>query len=264
LSVAFAKDGESLLVVDSAEQLTRLDPHGQVEWQVELRAVSHLACRGGRIYAAGWDGRLRCYDEHGAPAWTLDCTPQLVDPDPRGALADSVADSAPVLSAQRAATTSPDVPPGENLLRTGAAKLTVGGTKGWMSEGKLQIQAADLTNGRIDDVETPWLHLDELFWDSQAGRQVWAEIEFPQPTDVGSLTVYENPRHAESWPSEGLVQVWRDDQQRWQTAAFGCFLNGPVNTYALDLRGVKRLRYLPWNSYYRNFYTSEIEVRGRE
>lgn len=38
-------------------------------------------------------------------------------------------------------------------------------------------------------------------------------------------------------------------------------MRGPINTYTLDLKAVKKIRYVPWNSYYRNFYTSEIEVR---
>ena len=37
------------------------------------------------------------------------------------------------------------------------------------------------------------------------------------------------------------------------------FSNG---AYRLSLRGVEQIRYLPWSSYYRNFYTGEIEVRG--
>jgi hypothetical protein len=130
-----------------------------------------------------------------------------------------------------------------------------------MSQGEVEIKAEALTNGKFDDVETPWLRLNELFWDGQAGRQVYAEIEFKEPTDVHALTVYENNNHPESWPSEGLVQVWDEASKHWNTAARGVFLIGPLNTYKLDLKGAKRIRYAPWNSYYRNFYTSEIEVR---
>jgi hypothetical protein len=94
-----------------------------------------------------------------------------------------------------------------------------------------------------------------------AGRQVWAEIAFKQPTDVKALTVRENAAFPASWPTEALVQVWNEPLKRWDTAAFGVFLTGPVNTYNLNLKAVTKLRYLPWNSYYRNFHTSEIEVR---
>ena len=76
-----------------------------------------------------------------------------------------------------------------------------------------------------------------------------------------SLTVHENKQFPRSWPTEGLVQVWDDGKKKWKTAAYGVFLKGPVNTYPLDLKKVTKLRYLPWNSYYRNFHTSEIEVR---
>jgi hypothetical protein len=191
----------------------------------------------------------------------LDCTPILNSPDPLALLAASGArPPATVLTAQRQPTTTADIPPGDNVLRNGRATLKLGGTKGWMSQGAVQVVPAELTNGRVDDVDKPWLHLNEVFWDGTAGRQVWAEITFAEPTDVKALTVHENPKYRESWPTEGVVQVWDEGEKRWQTAAFGVFLRGPTNTYRLDLNAVRKLRYLPWQSYFRNFYTSEIEV----
>ena len=70
------------------------------------------------------------------------------------------------------------------------------------------LEAKELTDGRARSPDRPWLHIDELFWDATAGRQVWAEVTFPKPTDVRTLTVYEHLAHPESWPTEGLVQVW--------------------------------------------------------
>ena len=270
VSVAFDADGSDLYVADDAGLLTRLGAHGREVWQADLGCVASLAfglardraSAGGRIYAAGWDGRLRCFAADGKPVWTLDTTPALCDEDPMAAVAASAkfADGS-VVAPRRPRTTLPSVPEGENLLRTGAATLTLGGTPSWMSNGKLQVKPEALTNGKADDVATPWLHLDELFWDATAGRQVWAEVAFKKPTDVHWLTVRENPDFPASWPTEGLVQVWDEELKRWDTAARGVFLEGPVNTYALDLEGVSKIRYVPWNSYYRNFYTSELEVR---
>ena len=123
-------------------------------------------------------------------------------------------------------------------------------------------ESEDLTNGKTDDVTTPWLHIDELFWDGQTGRQVFAEITFTQPTDVSALTVYENSKIPESWPTESRILVWNETNKSWDTATAGLFLNSGVNTYNLNLKAVTKLRYVPWNSYYRNFYTSEIAVFG--
>jgi hypothetical protein len=222
--------------------------------------VSQVAVHDRRVYAAGWDGRLRAFDDEGKSRWTLDCTAAMNPADPVAALAESAKhEPAKLHAAHRAPTTSETVPAGENLLRK--ATLKVGGTPGWMSSGVVQVKAEELTNSKQDDVTKPWLPLQELFWDANAGRQVWAEVTFKEPTNVKAVTVYENTKHPESWPTEGVVQVWDDNDKRWKTAAFGVFLKGPVNTYALDLKGVTKLRYLPWNSYFRNFYTSEIEVR---
>ena len=145
--------------------------------------------------------------------------------------------------------------------RNSRAFVSVGGTPGWMSDGKVEVKAEQLVNGAKDDVDAPWLNIDEVFWDGQAGRQVYVDVAFDAPTDVHSLTVYENPKFKDSWPTEGRVQVWNEKLQHWDTAACGLFLRGPVNTYNLNLKAVTKLRYVPWNSYYKNFYTSEIEVR---
>ncbi|HUU94663.1 MAG TPA: hypothetical protein VM487_02910, partial [Phycisphaerae bacterium] len=69
------------------------------------------------------------------------------------------------------------------------------------------------------------------------------------------------PKFKASWPTQGLIQKWNDEQKRYETVLMGVFMAGPVNTYPVDLKGVMKIRYVPWNSYFRNFHTSEIEVR---
>lgn len=260
-SLAFDRDGERLYVADDSGAVTLLDGGGHVVWRHDAGAVSNLAPARDGVYAAGWDGRLRLYSGSGRQVWSLDCTPALTLTNPMAKLAKAADLSQTIVHIpERPSTTEAKVPDGENMLRSGKATLTVGGTGGWMSEGKVQVKSDALVDGKTDDVETPWLHLDELFWDGQAGRQVWAEVTFKAPTDVSSLTVYENPKHPASWPTEGLVQVWDEAAKKWQTAVRSVFMKGAVNTYTLNKKGVTKLRYVPWNSYYRNFYTSEIEV----
>jgi hypothetical protein len=262
VSLAFAGNGQALYVADDAGRLTRLDAEGKEVWQVSLGSVSSLAASGERVFAAGRDGRLRSFTGDGKERWTLNCTPALNDAHPLElvvAAAQIPLDN--LHQPKRKPTTLATVPEGDNVLRSGKATLTVGGTAGWMSQGKVQVGAEELMNGKTNDVSKPWLHLNEVFWDSQGGRQVWAEIAFKKPTDVKALTVHENKKFPDSWPTEGLIQVWDKGKKKWTTAAYGMFLKGPVNTYSLDLKNVTKLRYLPWNSYYRNFYTSEIEVR---
>jgi len=243
-------------------RLTAFDAEGTEATHVETGVVNSLAAGPGRVYAAGWDGRLRAYDSTGKARWKLDLTRALHDKNPmQVSLAAAKFDNATVYSAARPATTSSQVPAGENLLRTDKATLKVGGTGGWMSAGSVDVKAEDLINGKIDDVATPWLNLREIFWDSQTGRQVWAEVSFKSATDVQSLTVYENPKYAASFPTEAVVQVWDEPQKAWKTAAVGTFLSGAINTYNLNLKAVTKLRYVPMGDYYRNFYTSELEVR---
>ena len=261
-SLAFAADGVGLFVADDAGALTHLDARGREAWRAEIGCGSALAARGDRVYAAGWDGRLRGFAADGRPLWTLDCNPALNVPKPMDLVVAAARSAAATLhKVARPPTTSPAVPAGPNLLRDGRATLTVGGTQGWMSQGTVQVKAKDLTDGRRDDVTTPWVSTNETYWDSTTGRQVWAEVAFKAPTDVKALTVFENPKFPDSWPTDGLVQVWDEPRKAWKTAARGTALVGPVNTYALGLKGVTKLRYVPWESYYRNFYTSEIEVR---
>ena len=260
--VSLAFEGDKLWLADDAGRLTAFDAGGRETARAETGVVSTLAASPGRIYAAGWDGRLRAFNSEGKPRWKLDLTPALRDKKPMQlALAAAKFDGSQVLAAERPPTTSEKIPVGENLLESGAATITVGGTGGWMSNGLVDIKAEQLINGKTDDVSTPWLNLDEVFWDAQTGRQVWAEITFKTPGDVQNLTVYENPKFPASFPTEAVVQVWDEAQKKWQTAAIGTFLRGAVNTYALNLKGVTKLRYVPMGDYYRNFYTSEIEVR---
>jgi hypothetical protein len=261
VSVAFTAAGQTLYLTDDAGRLSRLDLDGKVLWQTVLGSVSTLAVTPSGPIAAGWDGRLRTFTHEGQPRWTFDCTPALELAEPLQQVAAAArANRLPLVAPTRRATTDAEVPAGRNVLADDQVKLTLGGTKSWMSDGSVQVKAEALRNGATDDVETPWLHLDEVFWDAGAGRQVWAEIEFPAPTAVKALTVSENPNHPDAWPTAAVVQVWNPDKQRWDTARFGVFLNGPVNTYQLDLEDVTKLRYVPWANYYRNFYTSELQV----
>jgi hypothetical protein len=257
LAAVFAEDGASVFVSDDAGMLSRIDATGALAWQVKLGCSAELAQDDARLYAAGWDGRVRAFTPDGRERWSLD----LTEPMKNGGLNARDAAPAVVYEAHRAASASNKIPKGANLLRSGKATLIVGGTPGWKSTGKVQIEASELTNGVLDDASSPWLTQDEVFWDGTASRKVWAEVDFKEPTAVHSLTVYENPKFPESWPTESLLQVWDSNEQRWRTAKHGVFLRGPVSTYSLDLKRVTKLRYLPWNSYFRNFHTSEIELR---
>ena len=262
-SLTFSADGQLLYVADDSGCLTCISVDGTEQWHSDLGCVSYISVTKDRIYAAGWDGRLRSLSLDGKANWIFDCTSAMTAANPMAMVAESAKNTGGKLhEAIRPPTSSAEIPTGENLLATAAAKLTVGGTGGWMSGGTVQVKAEDLTNGKLDDVVTPWLNIDELFWDGQAGRQVYADIVFAQPTDVSALTVYENSKFPGSWPTESRIQVWNEANKSWDTAAAGLFLNSGVNTYNLNLKAVTKLRYLPWNSYYRNFYTSEIAVFG--
>jgi hypothetical protein len=264
VAFAFAPGSKALYVADEEGLVSRLEDDGHVAWWAEVGCLATLAAQGDRVYAAGRDGRLRCFRADGKVLWTLDCNPAM-DPDPHP-LADLARAGRPaeasVHAPKRAATASGRAVKSKapDLLRAGKATLTVGGTQGFNSPGAVDVKPAELTDGRAE-MPKPWLNLHEAFWDGHAGRQVWAEVAFPKPTAVRTLTVREDPKFPDSWPTQALVQVWDAKSNRWRTAAVGLFLRGPTTTYDLDLKAVSKLRYVPWWSYYRNFHTAEIEVR---
>ena len=286
VSAAFAADGQSLIVADDAGRLALVTPAGEIAWQKELGGVVALSAAGGRVFAAGWDGRLRSYDEAGNPRWALDCTPVLDDEeDPLAAVAALNVPDVMLCEAQRASTIATNVPAGANLLAgcspaemevkdasgkvTGKQKVAtnalvtirVGGVPGWLSRGLVTVKPEQLVNGRADDVAEPWIPTGDVFQDAAAGRQAWVEIAFREPTDVKAVTVYESTQHPESWPIEGQVQNWDEAAKKWVTVVHGVFMHSPVSTYSVDLKQATKIRYVPWHSYYRNFYTCEIEVR---
>jgi outer membrane protein assembly factor BamB len=291
VSLAFSADGKRLFVADDSGNLTCLDDNGARLWQTTPGCALGLAsgpeqAAASRLYAAGRDGRLRAYDVEGKLLWSLDMTPAMKDDHPTELLVQAGRfEPAEIHRAVRPSTCSAKVPDGPNLLAgckpgqqevknaegkvtghiavatNGKASLSVGGTSGWMSQGRVEIKPEVLANGRTDDGDTPWLHPHEMFWDGCAGRQVYATIEFAQPTDVRAVTVYEAPKFEASWPTQGLIQVWDEKLKQWSTVKMGLFLHGPVTTYEVNLKGVTKLRYVPWSNYFRNFHTSEIEVR---
>ena len=285
LRVTFAADGESLFLVDDTGLITRLDNEGQIIWQRKVPSAMYLTATSERLYVSGWNGQLTALTLAGTEIWEYDLTPVLQSKDPMALVAAANAMPAGALyQIKRQSTASAQVPAGVNMLAgaiegkykvvdiagktrevTGVgnanAVIRVGGTSGWKSAGTVKVKAADLVNGIFDDVDTPWFTLNELSWNAGAARQGWAEINFVKPTDVSSITVYENPNFPDSWPTDALIEMWNEEMQRWDTAVFGTFLQGALNTYTLNLKSVTRLRYVPWNNYYRNFYTSEIEVR---
>ena len=285
LHLAFGVDGETLFVVDDAGTVSRVDAEGNTVWRIPIPAASRVTTTPDRLYIAAWSGQVSAYTLDGKLVWMTNLTKALSSDDSMQVLANAgkLPDGS-LFSVSRPSTTSTHVPAGDNMLAGAAAGkfkitdsagtvrevqgvgndravLSVGGTPGWKSSGKVQVKAEDLVNGDVNDVDIPWLHLNEVFWSATAGRQVWAEISFVQPIDVNSLTVYENPNYAESWPTDAVVQVWNEELQRWDTAAYGIFLQGAINNYALNLKAVTKIRYVPWNNYFRNFHTSEIEVR---
>ena len=285
ISLVFAADGESLYVADGSGTVSLLDREGRTRWQIAVPAVTALAISRDRLYAAAWTGRVHAFSLDGKPAWIFDCTPAMISDDPMALVAQASALSAGAVhrvTGQR--STSSEVPAGENLLANavpGSYKVTnnageqvnvngvgnekavlhVGGTKGWKSSGTVRVKAEQLVNGRIDDVTIPWLTLGEMHWAANTARQVWAVVSFTEPTDVANITVYEHPNYPDSWPRDAVVQQWNSDMKRWDTVAYGIFMESAVNTYTLNLQGVRMLRYVPLVSYYANFYTSEIEVR---
>ncbi|HWZ88935.1 MAG TPA: PQQ-binding-like beta-propeller repeat protein [Polyangiaceae bacterium] len=255
LAIALAEDGASVFVSDEEGALSRVDAHGELVWRTELGCSAELARDDARLYAAGWDGRLRAFSADGKERWKLDLTGSMTN-----AVLDRRATASNIHEPQRPSSASGIPAKGPNLLRSGQATLSVGGTPGWKSAGTVGIKASALTNGTLEG-DDAWIPSDELYWDATASRKVWAEVNFKQPTSIHSLTVYEDPKYPDSWPTESLIQVWDETTEQWRTAKHGVFLRGPVATYALDLQRVKRLRYVPWNNYFRTFHTSELEVR---
>ncbi len=159
-------------------------------------------------------------------------------------------------------TVSDQVPNGENLLKTDKATLKVGGFGGWMSHGTVLASVDKLRDGDVKESAGDWMDLKHIYWNALANRPVWAEISFGAPTDVSSLTIYEDRDRAETQPELAIVQAWNPGIQKWETASVGNFLQGPVRTFPLTLKGVEKIRYLPLTGYFDNFRMTEIEVRG--
>lgn len=262
VNLAFGGQRSALFVSDDAGALTRLDKEARAVWRLAVGWKLTLTSWGDRLYAASRDGRLRSWTEDGAPRWTLDLTAALAQENPLRKVGGLLEEPRRVYQSRQAVSPSAaSKPMTENRLSNGTATLRLGGTSGWMSNGKIEIASELLVNGQIDDIDVPWLNLDEVFWDATAGRQVWAEITLNNPADELYLTVKEDSQHPESWPTDAVVQVWAPSEQRWNTLARGYGLDAPSHTYLLRSPGMSKIRYVPLGNYFRNLRTCEIELR---
>jgi len=267
LSVAFSPDGNSLYVADDRGYVTRLDSQGNELWAKDIGAISTLAVNSNGLYAAGWDGHLRAFTENGELRWDINMTDELSlnsTRNPAKYLAELTIPKDSIHRAVRQSNTLTTVPEieGVDLLKAGIATIKVGGTSGWMSGGHVEISADELIDGNYNTISKPWVTENELFWNGQSGRQVWAEMSFTEPRRVNSITVYEDDNHADAYTSEAVIQVWSDETAKWETVIYGRFMNCPINTFPINLNNVTKIRYAPWGkSYYSNIYVTEIEIR---
>ncbi len=253
----------SLVLADATGRIVSLKPTGEVTWSLNLpTAASLFSGASGRLYAARWDGRLAAIDASGRIVWNIDLSKDLAEEVPFKLAAMPVKERGlSIHEVTLPSTISDQVPSGENLLRTDNATLKLGGIPGWMSSGTVLASADTLRDGDVTKSAGDWMDLKHIHWNALANRPVWAEIAFATPTDVSSLTLYEDPSRPDSHPELAVVQSWNPAIQKWETASVGNFLQGPVRTFPLSLKGVEKIRYVPLTGYFDNFRLSEIEVR---
>ena len=249
-----SSDGRRLFIADDADRLSCLGLDARAGWRVQLGSVSWSRPLGGEFAAAGWDGRIRAISGDGKLVWMLDCTAACDSPNP---LADIVTASdykpGSVIEARRPSSATPETPQGQDLVVSNLVHL--GGEK---IDGEL---LAPMQRGIPPSQSKPIVPTQQLLQDMMLTIEhdlFWV----PTPmTSAISTTIAENPDHPESYPTDSFIGVWNDANKQWDTVKRGVFLSGPVNTYALNLKGVTRLILLPCRVIWNNFYTIRIEVR---
>ena len=241
LSLSFAPDNKSLLISDQLGAVVQLDPKGHEQWRRDLGVTSSLSVAGERIYVTGGDGRLRALTPTGAVRWTIDLTPSLRDPDQAALRATLSAKGANYATPPRSPTTQAAAPAGTPVKATFQIEHM---------EGKA---AACLGDGKLDTIAT--LSLPQPI-----------AVNLPGPTALTSVTVIEPDEPAGSRLTECLIEVPDPTGNAWVTAAYGCFLTGPVNTFVLDGKPVTRLRITPTQQRLGgdgSCRIAEIEVRAK-
>ena len=254
---------KSIIINDEGGKISKIDYEGNLIEKRDLNFnIKKLCVLNEKIYTISYNGFLIVFDKNLKELWKIDMDKFLNIENPMEMMKNFKIDKNLIITTpEYNSTTKNFIPSGEDKIKKGLANIKIGGTGGWMSEGKVEIKEDDLKNGKYDDVKHPLLNLDELFWDATAGRQIWIEIEFKKEEDVQYLTIYENPEFPESFIKEAVVQKWDEDEKKWKTVKFGIFMNSSVNTFELNLKNVKKLRFVPISNYYKNFYITEIEAR---
>ena len=250
-----AVDGGGVVIADAGRHVTLLSDTGTVVWTAPLEATGNVASTKDAIYACDWHGNVYKLDRgNGKQVWKTNLTDRVWRDDIESLPSQPYAGKTFGQPQRR-----PAEEPATGLNLAAQAKLEVGGIKGWFGTGKVQIDAARLTDGKIDDLERPWLNPTEHYKAATWSRYVWIEMTWPKPVTIRSLSIHEDSRHPEAWPYDGCLQVWKDGA--WEDVATSQLMPGPWHNIKLETPlTAERIRYCVTNCLVNNVWTDEIRV----
>ncbi|HUU32945.1 MAG TPA: PQQ-binding-like beta-propeller repeat protein, partial [Vicinamibacterales bacterium] len=255
---AMAVFGEGrVAITDAARAVKMLSADGTPLWSAATEATASVCAgdTGGVLYACDWhgnvlafaadSGKLRCKTNVTANVWRDDI--ERLPAQPYAGRSYGIHTRRPAEQPMA----------GENIAPQ--AKATAGGLPGWFGTGRVQIQPAVLTDGKLNDLDQPWLAVIECHKAGNNARYVWAEFEWQDDVQVSGVAVHEDERHPESWPWEVCVQVWRDG--RWQDTAVSLLTPGPWHNVSLPQPvSTRKIRYCVTGVLMNNVRTDGIRV----
>ena len=254
ISTSLVDDG-GLVLADASRRIIRVASGGKRLWSVTTETPASACVTKDSVFACDWHGNVcRLALADGKLRWTTNVSDRVWRDDIEKLPAVPYAGKTFGVHPRRPAEQPLE---GENIAAQAA--VTVGGESGWFASGKVRIDANSLVDGQLNDLPRPWLGIVDQYKSDNWSRLVWAELTWPAEVELAGLAIHEDERHAESWPYDCCVQVWKDGT--WRDVTLSQMCPGPWHNVRFD-RPLKasKIRYWITGILNNNAWTDEVRA----
>ncbi|MCD6408024.1 PQQ-binding-like beta-propeller repeat protein [bacterium] len=248
-------DDGKVVFSDTGRKIKLLSNNGKILWTISLEATGNIYTNGEYLYACDWHGNVYKFSlSSGKLLWKNNLTDHIWRDDIEK-LPNTPFSGKTFKFHKRKICKKPME--GNNIATE--AKVKVEGIGAWFTTPRLLIEPQKLIDGRLNNLEKPWMSFGRQFNAGNNGSYVWAEFSWPYYVFVKGLSIHEDERYPESWPYDCCVQIW--DGEKWIDAGASIMCSGPWHNLLLNKPVMtKKLRYCVTSILSNNLWTDEIRV----
>ena len=227
----FSADDRRIAVTSDLGRAYVLNIDGQVLFEKDLGARAVPAwLPDGDLVLGTWMGTVVRLDGQYGERWRTLLRPEAADMRGR-AHNDENVPTARVASWGNAEAEPADI--GANLLAQTKALIRFVPSGDWGGRADLVHDPALLYDGKADPPPTPWIAWDKVGFFAETSEFNYLLIDtFTQQLRVDAITLFEPPRHPESWLRDAKLEYWDAAKEQWVFAQ-ELLSNAAVHTHRL-------------------------------